>query len=146
MVVPNFRPLTYLASPYSYRSASADVVKKVQMHRFEACTRAAGWLISQFGWNVFSPITHSHPLHILAPGLRGDWEFWKKIDTEYLQISSRIVILTIPGWEKSTGVTAEREIASDLGLTVFYVAPKNGSFILTKDPLPLFEYNPETDL
>jgi hypothetical protein len=32
----------------------------------------------QDGYNVFSPITHSHPLHKL--GLKGDWEFWKKID------------------------------------------------------------------
>lgn len=146
VIKPNFRPLTYLASPYSYKHADPAIVKKVQSVRFETCTRAAAWCIDQFSWNVFSPITHSHPLHMLYPGIRGDWPFWEKIDTEYLNISNRIVVLTIPGWEKSTGVTAESKIARELGLEFLYVAPRDGSFVLTRDPQPLFEHRTDTDL
>lgn len=142
----SFRPLTYLAAPYSYKHRDPAVAKKVRQLRFEACTRAAGWCITQFAWNVFSPITHSHPLQVLSPILLGDWSFWQKIDTEFLQISQRIVVLTIPGWHNSIGVTAELKIAKQLGLELFYVHPRNGSFILTVDPIPLFEHKPDSDL
>src|ERR1700731_3342646 len=134
-----FAPLTYLASPYSYKHSDPETVRKVQGIRFETCTRAAGWCLTQFGWNVFSPITHSHPIHVLYPQVRGDWPFWKKIDTEFLQVSKRIVVLTIPGWEKSTGGAAERKIAAELGLELFFVAPHQSAFLLTKEPQSLFE-------
>lgn len=128
-------PLTYLAVPYSYKSPDARVKALVQKFRFECASRATGWLLSKKGWNVFSPITHSHPIHLLYPEVRGDWEFWKVIDEEYLQISCRIVILTLHGWEKSTGVTAEIEIANRFGLEKLFLHPSpDGEFALTDTP------------
>src|SRR5579872_1599540 len=91
-----FRPLTYLAVPYSYKCPNPLVAKTVQRFRFEACTKAAGWLMNAYGWNIFSPITHSHPMHLLCPDIRGDWEFWKKIDLEYIACCCRMVVLTLP--------------------------------------------------
>jgi len=60
--------------------------------RYEQATKAAAWLISQHELNVFSPITHSHPLHKLG-GCKGDWHFWEKIDREYLGASNTLLIL-----------------------------------------------------
>ena len=100
---PLTRPLTYLASPYSHPE---EVVRE---RRFRMVTDAAAWLIENKGWNVFSPITHSHPLADLG-GLKGDWEVWKQIDTEYLGVSQRMVVLQLDGWNKSTGVLAEIKI------------------------------------
>ena len=54
-------------------------------------------------------------------GLGSDWEFWKKIDTEYLSVSERIVIVTLDGWEKSTGVNAETKIAKEMGLPIYHM-------------------------
>jgi hypothetical protein len=76
--------------------------------------------MATFGWNVFSPITHSHPLHTLA-GMQGDWKFWEKIDTEYLECSNSIVIFRLPGWEDSVGVTAEIKIAHRLKLDIYFL-------------------------
>jgi hypothetical protein len=73
------------------------------------------------GWNVFSPITHSHPLALC--GLKGSWEFWQKIDVEYLILSERVVVLCLDGWKESTGVTAELEIARQLGIEILYMSP-----------------------
>jgi hypothetical protein len=131
----NLAPLTYLAVPYTYKHRDKRIVEIVQRFRFELATRAMGWLINTYGWNVFSPITHSHPVHVMCPDVRGDWEFWKKIDTEYLQISQRIVVLTVPGWRKSTGVTAEIEIANQLGHDVFFLHPApDEDFYLSTSP------------
>jgi hypothetical protein len=107
--VNEYRPLTYLACPYS------DPRDFVREQRFEACTLATVWLIKNHGLNVFSPITHSHPLH--ERGLAGNWEFWKRIDTEYLNCSNRLVVLAIPGWKESTGVTAEIKIAQEQNIS-----------------------------
>lgn len=106
--------LTYLACPYSHPDP------KVREDRYRAANEAAVVLIRAFRWNVFSPITHSHPMHEL--GLDGDWKFWESIDLEYLGASRRIVVLTIPGWLQSTGVGAEHRAAKKLGLEVLFMS------------------------
>lgn len=128
-----FRPLTYLAVPYTSKDPNPEARANVQKWRFEMATQAAAYLMNEHGWNVFSPITHSHPLHVQAQ-MRGDWEFWKQVDTEYLQLSCRIVVLGLDGWRDSTGVTAELEIARDYGIPRYYLEHTgNGAFKLHLD-------------
>lgn len=122
-------PLTYLASPYSH----ADY--EVEEERYKAVTRAAAWLIKEKGWNVFSPITHSHPLRILG-GLKGNFDFWKRFDTEYLSVARRLVVLQIPGWEESVGVTAEIDIATAQGTEVLFMQEAFGGYILSSTQFP----------
>lgn len=105
------RLLTYIACPYSHERSD------IRQFRFDTVTRATRHLMEEKRWNVFSPITHSHPLHEI--GMAGDWNFWKKIDTQYLQLSCRLVVLAIPGWETSVGVQAEIKIAHRMGIKVF---------------------------
>lgn len=122
-------PFTYLAVPYSHRN------KDVQQLRFESVTRAAAWLMSNYGWNVLSPITHSHPLHVLG-SVPGDWTFWKQVDTEFLQCSNRIIVFTLPGWRESTGVSEEQVIAEKLGLPKQYLNLYDGEYRLEYEPGP----------
>ncbi len=105
--------LTYLACPYS---SPSDLERSM---RFQKVTYACRTLMTHHNWNVFSPITHSHPLHEI--GMNGDWAFWKKVDTQYLKLSKRMVVFMLPGWEKSVGVTAEIKIAKKLKLPVLYM-------------------------
>lgn len=122
------RPLTYLACPYSHPNP------EVMEWRYEQATKAAAWLISQHELNVFSPITHSHPLHKLG-GCKGDWNFWEKIDREYLGASNTLLILYLDGWEHSVGVNAELKIARELGLHIDFVVPlADGTYLITADP------------
>lgn len=100
--------LVYLASPYSHRDA------EVQQARFLHAAKASAWLIRNFpDENVFSPIVHSHILHKDA-GLGGNWDFWKRIDTDFLERSDELMVLCIPGWDESVGIDAETEIAEGL--------------------------------
>lgn len=114
------RPLTYLASPYSHPDGF------IRLRRYEVNIHATAWLIRTFGWNVFSPIVHSHPLAVIA-GLNGDWDFWRTIDEGFLQVSERIVVLRLPGWQESVGVTAELEISAGLSLPVHYLDPEDNN-------------------
>jgi hypothetical protein len=109
-------PLTYLACPYS----SPDPA--IRKWRYEQATKAAAWLITSQGLNVFSPITHSHPLHELG-GIAGDWATWEQFDRGYLGVSKQLVVLLLEGWDGSKGVKAETEIAQYLGLEVWYLVP-----------------------
>jgi hypothetical protein len=115
-----YRPLTYLACPYSHPK------KGVREGRFQLCTLAAAWWMKRFPRsNVFSPITHSHPLHAIA-GMDGTWQFWKRVDEQYLRLCKRIVVLTIPGWKESIGVQAEIKIAKRLNIPITYLKIEHG--------------------
>lgn len=120
-----FRPLTYLCCPYTSRKRTAGARLREQRARFVLVTRATAWLIENAGWNVLSPITHSHPIHVLA-GLKGDWKTWERIDLEFIDCSRRAVVLCIPGWRESVGVTAELKYIRASGLPVLYVKPTPG--------------------
>ena len=110
-----FKPLTYLACPYTSPSGF------VRAMRYHAVNRAFVHIMEHQGWNVFSPITHSHPVHEL--GLAGNWTYWKKVDTDYLKLSKRLVVLTLEGWQESVGVQAEIKIAKRLGIPILYMTP-----------------------
>lgn len=106
----------YLAIPYSGMEESSY---------YQATVAAA--LLMQEGYNVFSPITHSHPLTKLPLNisLPGSWDYWEKIDYQYLDWVDEVVIL-IPweGVEKvftSKGVQAEIKYASERGITIKYM-------------------------
>lgn len=109
--------MIYLASPYTHPDPA------VREARFEAACRAVIHLVRQ-GETVFSPVVHSHPLALR--GLRGDWHFWEATDRAFLACAQELRILKLDGWEKSVGVTAERQIAADLGLPVSCMEPVDG--------------------
>ncbi len=108
-------PLTYLACPYSHPSRS------VRVARFEAANFAAAKLI-RAGLHVYSPISHTHGI-AEAGALPLDWSYWEPYDRIFLRMSSRLVVLTLDGWEESTGIDAEISIAHDLGLRIELMAP-----------------------
>jgi len=118
------KPLTYLACPYTSPS------RLERCRRYTEVTDAFAALTKEKGWAIFSPITSSHPLH--ERGLDGDWRFWRRIDTAYLRVSKRMVVLTLPGWESSVGVQAEIKIAKKFKIPVFYMHPS--TYTLTKRP------------
>jgi nucleoside 2-deoxyribosyltransferase len=103
----------YLAIPYTGMEESS----------YEQVTKATAEIISSFGVNVLSPITHSHPL--TKYGLKGTWDFWQKIDFQFIEWCDEVWIL-IPkeGVQKvkdSVGVQSEIEYAITLGKPVKYI-------------------------
>ena len=109
---------TYLAAPYRHKDP-AVVEQRVQR------INAAAAQLMEGGDFVFSPISHSHPI-AMAGNLPTDWTYWEKYDRAMLETCCRLVVLTLPGWTESEGVTAEIDIAAELGLPVTYMEPIYG--------------------
>lgn len=107
--------MIYLASPYTH------IDPAVMEQRFHAACRAAGHLMRK-GEIVFSPIAHTHPIAVSCELPRG-WDYWARFDREFIQASSEVMVLTIPGWQESRGVTAELAIAREAGIRVSWMDP-----------------------
>jgi len=112
--------LIYLASPYSHEYPG------IREKRFKEVCMIAGNLIKA-GYQVFSPIAHTHPIAIHA-SLELDFNTWIKLDTLMLKKSDFLVIALMDGWVKSTGVRKEIKIAGELGKPVFTLTLNWNSF------------------
>ena len=106
--------MIYLASPYSHPHA---VVREL---RFRNACLATTQLL-RTGHSVFSPVVYGHPL--AAHGLPTDWSFWEPFDRDHICRCDMVLVLMLDGWHESVGVTAEVEIAAELGLPIHYLAP-----------------------
>lgn len=107
----------YLATPYT------DPDPAIRRARFEAVTLAAGELIKR-RHIVFSPITMGHPISEACADIPGDFGYWGRSCLSYLEgWATRLVVLTLDGWEESLGVTAEIAAARERGLPVEYLSP-----------------------
>ena len=125
--------MIYMASPYSHQS------HLVRQHRFDEACRAAAALL-RAGVAVFAPIVHSHP--IAKYGLPTGWDYWSRLDREYLVVCDVLAVLTLNGWRESVGVQAEIELARQLGIPVVYVAPAD--LEMEDDPPALGELRRKT--
>ena len=108
--------IEYLAIPYT------DPDEDVMGYRAELSDIVCADLMNQ-GRVIFAPISSCH--HIAKKyTLPRDWEFWKKIDEEFIRASKTLLVIQLPGWENSTGVTAERKIAEDAGIPIEFIDPE----------------------
>ena len=103
----------YLASPYYHKDP------KVRESRFIAACKKAGELMNQ-GYFIYCPIAHSHPIAVQCE-LPKDWSFWEQYDTEYIKWVNEVWVVMIPGWDQSTGIKAETEIAEKMGKPVRFI-------------------------
>ena len=107
--------LIYLAVPYTHKD------RYVRVARWIAANKAAAVMMAK-GLYVFSPISHTHPIAEASDGtLPLGWDFWEGFDRQYLNVCKKIVVLKIPGWDTSTGVTAEIKIGNEAGIPVEYM-------------------------
>jgi len=71
---------------------------------------------------VFSPISHTHPI-ALAGDLPGGWDFWKEYDFTFIEWCDELHVLMLDGWQNSTGVKEEVELARQLKKPIVYLEP-----------------------
>lgn len=116
----------YLAVPYSGMEESS----------YEQANEATAKLL-KLGFNVISPITHSHPMK--QYDMPGNWEFWREIDFEWIDWCDILLVL-IPkeGKERvedSVGVQAEinyfteRKELKVIGFTIDEITEETAAFI-----------------
>ena len=109
----------YLAIPYTGMQESA----------YEQANLATVLLLNQ-NYNVFSPITHSHPLTLLDMyEIPHTWEYWQHIDYQFIDWCDEVwVLIPKEGIDKvrnSTGVQAEIDYAHSHNKPVKYIQIKN---------------------
>lgn len=111
----------YLAIPYSGMEESS----------YEQATEATMLIINELGHNVFSPITHSHPIAKL--GVKGTWDYWQKIDYQFIDWAEEVwVLVPEQGLTKcflSTGVTAEMKYAEKHNKRIKLVTKKDNKIV-----------------
>lgn len=123
----------YLAIPYtgmyesSYEQANKASIKILKM-----------------GHNVFSPITHSHPLSKNYPGaeIPTNWDFWKKIDYQFIDWADEVWVCVPKEGEKavlnSPGVQAEIQYARKHNKLIYAIINSNPDIFSDK-----FEFIPQ---
>ncbi len=101
--------VVYFACPYS------DPDPKVKEMRHAIANEIAAELLAK-GMFVFSPLTYSIPLS--QAGCHKGWVNWRDFDLEMLSRCDRLIVLKMPGWELSRGVTEEIMHAKERGLPI----------------------------
>lgn len=93
--------LYYIANPYSHKD------KKVIEERVANLTHFCYDLFTM-GYIYYSPILQSHPLTAYGGG--GDWEVWKKFDTQIINHMDGMIMLLDEDWRRSKGMRAEFDL------------------------------------
>ncbi len=110
----------FISSPYSSKDQSV-----VDERYRQVCLYCAKAL--REGHLVFSPIAHGHAIAQFDSDLPVDWAFWNAYCTSFINACDELWVLCLDGWDESTGVKGEIEIATKLGKEIKYI--KSGEFI-----------------
>lgn len=105
--------MIYLASPFSSPDKSIETSRYILTKEYVQRRLLRGIVL-------FSPIVYFYPLaHSLD--LPKHFEFWKRINIEYLRRADSVEALCLPGWKESVGMQFELQLAADLNLPVSMV-------------------------
>jgi len=102
--------MIYLASPYTHEDPA------VMQERFCAVELLVIHMLKQ-NIVVFSPIVYCHEMAVKADFPR-DAGFWQGLNATFLRMSSRLVVLRLPGWDTSRGVQWEISMAEALQIPI----------------------------
>lgn len=114
------KPLIYLASPYTSLEQNANDRKYQEASRFRS-VREVALKLHQHGHLVFTPIAYSHQFATEFPNIGGCWQTWQEWDSAMVARCDEVWVLKLFGWDTSTGVRAECELARSLGKPVAYI-------------------------
>lgn len=89
----------YLATPYSKYAGGLDAAYR------EACRAAQQFRES--GASVYCPIETCHPLAMTLGLDPLDYEIWMKMNEPLVNAAGALVVVKMPGWQESTGVSIE---------------------------------------
>lgn len=108
-------PLYYFASPYSH---SNPLVKTVRYEMTVYCSSS----LTKEGFRLIEPIAMCHD-QAMKYTLPTGYQFWKERDRGFIDVADAVIVLTLPGWDVSEGVTDEIAHARETGKPVFYISP-----------------------
>jgi hypothetical protein len=106
--------IIYLACPYSHDDPA------VVEYRVNMATKAVVH-IANHGFVVYSPLTMTHPMHVMRPQSH---EFWLQFDRPFMEICTELMILRLDGWQLSKGIERELQHFRLRNKRVTYLDPK----------------------
>jgi hypothetical protein len=108
----------YLACPYSHEEI---IVMKERVY----CATQCAAKIFESGYLVYSPLTHTVPLARFLPSeSKTGWPCWRDISLTFVDWADQLWVLTLPGWDESTGVQAEIAHAAEHFKPIKYFSVK----------------------
>lgn len=105
--------LFFLSSPYSHSDKAVEVERYLKAVEFVAKRM-------NYGEFLISPIVHCHEPAVRHK-LPTDWQYWRDYCTVMISKCDAVYVLVIDGYQDSTGVRDEVEIAKELGKEIIYI-------------------------
>lgn len=112
---PRKAGLYYLAGPYTHENDG------IVAHRRLDHLQAEYWLMAQ-GIDVIAPINSSGSLEQIW-NLPIQYSFWQRRDRKSIRYSDGVIVIMMPGWKESKGVTDEIYYAGLKKKPVYYLKP-----------------------
>jgi hypothetical protein len=106
----------YLATPYGWGKNKGLTAKFIHWWRYRKVTKIAAWWMKKY--NVFSPITHTHPMSKYAKLSHAEW---LERDFDWIELCDELWVFCQPGWQSSDGVRQEVEFARSKGLAIKFL-------------------------
>lgn len=127
----NTKGLFYFAHPYTCKDRDGNFVPAGEEANFRLCCIRSGELLRR-GYNIYSPIAHTHPIHIATPSFlsRHEHEMWYGLDNEVIARTNWDGIILAPEWESSSGCRSERKQFKERGLPVLLYADVLCEFVI----------------
>ena len=114
----------YFAHPYTCKDKDGNYISEGEEANFILSNIRSAEILDA-GYNIYSPISHTHPIYRASPAMlsRQEHELWYQLDNEFIDSTVWAGIILAPGWEKSSGCKAEKE----------RIVSKGGKVLLYKD-------------
>lgn len=125
----------YLATCYSYLGLFKWIKPLkllIEWLRFKKVTKITAYLLLR-GYNIFSPITHSHPLSKYIPDRLNTPTLWLELDFQWIDCCDELWVLCQRGWKKSYGVEREIKYAKDKGKAVRFLKSNGKEWNYSKE-------------
>jgi hypothetical protein len=111
--------MAYLAIAYTGKYG-----KKCPRYRKELSFQMANAVAARLmegGELIYSPISHSHPIHDYMVHYAHDHNFWMQYDDEMMEFCNRLYVIKTKDWESSDGVRREIEWFLRRGRPLFFI-------------------------
>lgn len=107
--------LVYVAAPYSKIEDKHTLMERI-------ADFSGYYMINHPGEYAITGLVH-HYASIQRPDLGTDYKFWEEFCVGFIKRCDKVLVLMIDGWEKSTGVHAEINLAKRLNIPIEYWIP-----------------------
>ena len=105
--------IEYLALPYSHKSERV-MVERAAISDFIFAE------LSKEGRVIYAPISSCHYI-ARTHGMPTDWRFWGLMGREFMMVMDRMLVIPLPGWQDSIGLTAELVLAKEFEVEVEFL-------------------------